>query len=55
MMAGDIMLFFTGVLVGLMISVSIAEQSGIDTHARIVEHGCGEYNKTTGDFQWVNE
>ena len=49
------MLFFTGVLVGLMISISAYEQIGIDTHDRIVKHGCGEYNKTTGDFQWVNE
>ena len=48
----EIILITVGILIGIMLSISAYEQVGIESHERIVNHECGEYNKITGKFQW---
>ena len=44
--------FTLGVVVMFVVMVGIF---GAVPEASIVKHGCGEYSKTTGDFQWIDK
>jgi len=37
--------FTIGMVIGVLLLMPIAD-------SKAVKHGCGEYNKTTGNFQW---
>jgi hypothetical protein len=52
---GIIIGFMMGVIATLVILGAIMLPQGIHSDAYIIKHGCGEYNTTTGKFQWKKE
>jgi len=47
-------LLMSGVLIGLLIVMPILDHKW-KRNTEIVEQGCGQYNRTTGDFEWVKK
>jgi hypothetical protein len=45
----EVELFLVGVLLGIILTI---DYTGPEWHKNIIAKGCGEYNETTGYFQW---
>jgi hypothetical protein len=41
---------FFGILIGILIIIGYSQPE-----KRIIEHGCAQYNKITGDFEWKHK
>ena len=39
------------IMIGIMIGGLATENAW---QQKVIEHGCGQYNGTTGNFEWVN-
>jgi len=52
-MSSDSMTFIGGLLIGITIGI-LAIMSISQPINSIVKHGCGQYNSTTGAFEWVD-
>ena len=49
-----LMNFLLGILVGMIIILPIVNYKW-EHHNDIIKHECGQYNNTTGDFEWIKE
>lgn len=47
----DALMFIVTFIIGLLLGIYLA--NGVLTPI-IIEKGCGEYNTTTSNFQWIN-
>jgi hypothetical protein len=51
----DERVFLVGMIIGIVVGILFALHMNMDyIHSKAIKHGCGEYNKATGDFQWKN-
>lgn len=47
-----------GLVIGIVcggIATVIVITTEFEPHSAIIKHECGEYNNTTGDFQWKRQ
>jgi len=46
--------FFAGMITASFIWIAILAND-TQPNIEVVQHGCAEYNLTTGDFQWLKQ